>query len=412
MRIILIMSLVLITTKVSADIWDYDVAFRLRHQQVNDHWLPDATATTLLGRGEVHWQSEQDISFLVQYDQVWAVDKEDYNSIAYWNKHSPIPDPPGGELNQLKFDWQFAANWRAIIGRQVISFNNERHIGNAAYWQNDQTYDALSLRFNNSFDLTIQYSYVDKVHRIFGDNSRSTVPKSDYRYQYNPVRSPEQWGNHQHQSHLLNAEYHPAPQLTLSAFAYLLDNRSLPAWSTDTLGFRIEGAEKPNKLKYNYHAELAWQQAGKNHPEQYHAWYLAAEVGLQYRSHRWDLGYEYLGQDNNFGFNTNLATNHKFLGWADIFSRYSAMGGVEDIYLSYAGRNGKLRWKLVGHHFSDVESHSDIGYEFDFELAWRYSRKLEFKLLAANYQTRSGLATAAATQYDLSTWMLSVAYNL
>lgn len=412
MRWIVLLALPWLSPCVNANAWDYDLSLRLRHQAVNDQWLPDAQATTLLGRGDLSWQPKDELHVFAQYDQVWALDQDSYNSITYWNAHSPIPDPPGGELNQLKLSWQFTANWQALIGRQHISFDNERHIGTAAYWQNDQTFDALSLRFNNGFDWNFNYSYVDKVHRIFGDDSSRLLPGSDPRFQYSPYRPPAEWGNHDHRSHLLNVNYHASPRLTLIGFAYLLDNRSLPAWSTDTLGFRMEGTEKPNSLKYSYNLEVARQQSGKHNPSKYQLWYLAAELGVQYRSHKWSLGYEYLGQDHGVGFNTSLATNHKFLGWADIFSRYESTDGIKDAYLSYEGRKGKVRWQLVGHSFDSINAHKNMGYELDLELAWRYSRKIEFKLLAASYRAQDGSFTAPATRYDLSTWIVSVAYNL
>ncbi len=412
MRVLLILILVWQLPTAVANDWDYDFAFRLRHQQVNDQWLKDATADTLLARATIHWQIDDEWQLLGQYDQVLALDKDDYNSVTYWNEHSPIPDPPGGELNQLHINWQLSANWQARLGRQQLSFNNERHVGGASYWQNEQTFDALSLIYQDGLGLNIHYSYLDKVHRIFGDDSNQRLPPSDDRYKYVWLRPLNQLGIHQHQSHLININYQISPNIALTSFAYLIDNLTQPLWSSDTFGIRVEGSAKPEKIKFNYNLEIARQQAGNNHPVHYQTWYFASEIGIQYQSHRFDLGYEYLGEDNQQGFNTSLATNHKFLGWADIFTRYNLANDINDKYLSYAGRNGKIRWNLVAHRFDNNSEHLVIGNELDLELAWRYNRKLELKLLAAKYQAKEGSPVALAANYDLSTWMVAITYNL
>ena len=46
------------------------------------------------------------------------------------------------------------------------------------------------------------------------------------------------------------------------------------------------------------------------------------------------------------------------------------------------------------------------------ELAYRYERQWEFKLIGAKYMADEGLADSPTSQQDLSTWSLSVAYNL
>jgi len=410
-KLILTITLIGCSCSAMSNTFEYDASFRLRHQQVNDQSLKNAKATTLLTRVEGSFITDYELTLFGQYDYVWALDKDSYNSITYFNDHAPIPDPPGGELNQLNLQWQFLVDWRAVVGRQVISFDNERHVGNAAYWQNDQTFDAATLQYRNGFNWQFNYSYVNKVHRIFGDHSIARLPSSDSRYPETLIRPTSELGNHQHNSHLINLSYKFNPNVTISSFAYLVDNKTAAEFSSNTLGLHLEGAAKPDQLKYNYSAEIAWQKDATNNPKNYQAWYLLAELGVQYRSHRLDVGYEYLGDDNNTAFQTSLGTNHKFLGWADVFSRYDELAGLSDSYLSYAGRKAKIRWKLVAHSFESLANNKKLGNELDLELAWRYSRKWEFKLLAAYYQAKDTGLYSNIANFDLSTVEVSASYN-
>ncbi len=77
------------------------------------------------------------------------------------------------------------------------------------------------------------------------------------------------------------------------------------------------------------------------------------------------LGYELLGSDNGmYGFTTPLATAHKFNGWADIFLGTPAVG-LEDIYVTVAGKAAGGKWAVTYHDFSADEGKADLGSEID-----------------------------------------------
>ena len=84
---------------------------------------------------------------------------------------------------------------------------------------------------------------------------------------------------------------------------------------------------------------------------------------------------------------------------------------MSDTYLSYAGRKAKIRWKLVAHSFESLANNKKLGNELDLELAWRYSRKWEFKLLAAYYQAKDTGLYSNIANFDLSTVEVSASYN-
>lgn len=395
-----------------ADNLTLEPSARYRYQDVNDPWFGNAQASTLKFRLSADWQPFDNWQGFAQYDLVKAFNSNSYNSVTIKRSTSPIPDPKGQELNQLYVKYISNDDWQGTIGRQSASFNNERHIGTVEFWQNDQTFDALRFDYSDNIQWSASYLYIDKAHTILGDGARVILPAEDIRFDTNPVRPSSELGNQDHRSHLVNLSYQLNQQSKLTLYSYLIDNRSVSIFSTDTYGLRFEGEIKPKKVKYSYTAEYAQQSNSGNSPWDFNADYFLLEAGAQFKSHQLTLSYEKLGEDNGFGFATTLGTNHKFQGWADVFTNYLTRGGLKDTYLTYRGRKGKLRWRLVAHQFDSASGGTTAGHELDLELAYRYDRQWEFKFIGAKYFADQGFSSLPSSQFDLSTWMLSAAYNL
>ena len=119
-----------------------------------------------------------------------------------------------------------------------------------------------------------------------------------------------------------------------------------------------------------------------------------------------------MSEDNLHGFKTPLGTNHKFQGWADVFTGYAMQTGLKDQYLTYRMRYKKLCWRGVYHLFNNYSNNKNIGNELDIELAYRLTRKWEFKLVYADYQAKEGIFYFPKASHDLSTWFASVAYTI
>lgn len=391
---------------------DIEPSGRYRYQDVNDELRGDAQASTLLLRLSADWEIDPSWQTFAQFDVVTAFNENNYNSVTVNRRTSPIPDPAGEELNQLYIRYKSDDNWSAALGRQAISFDNERHIGRVEFWQNDQTFDALNFLYQDNLNWQASYVYLKKAHRIFGDDAKSILSAEDIRFEDNPVRSSSELGNHQHDSHLINTKYIFSRQLELSFYAYLLNNKTARTFSSDTFGLRLTGELKPGRIKYGYTLEYARQSDSQDNPWNFNADYWLVEASAQYKSHQFGLTYEKLGADNGFGFATTLGTNHKFQGWADVFSSYLSRGGLKDYSVSYRGRDGKLRWRIVVHQFESDGGGETAGHELDIELAYRYNREWEFKFIAARYEADEGFSSLPVSQQNLSTWMLSAAYNL
>lgn len=385
---------------------------RYRFQQVDDKIRGDATASTLKMRLNVNWQKNEYFQSFIQADYVHAFNENNYNSVAVTKATSPIADVPSSELNQAWVKYNSDNDWFAVLGRQMLSFNNDRHISSVEFWQNDQTFDTMTLGYNDSTNWDISYSYVAKVHRIFGDDATTILPQADIRFDLNPNRPFLELGNHDHNTHLFNANYSVNRYLEIAGYAYLLDNESASQLSSDTFGFRLNGEMKPDSIKYGYTAEIAHQSTAKDSPWDFEGIYAFAEISAQFKSHQIVLSHERLSENNGFAFATSLGNNHQFLGWADVFSSYLNTDGVRDTAITYRGRKAKLRWRMMAHIFEADSNGDTAGHEIDIEIAYRFNRKWEATILGSVYSSKGGIQGLDASQNDLSTWTIFLSYNL
>ena len=411
-RLCLALAILLSAADMAVAETEFDVSGRYRYQAVNDAERGDAQASTLKLRVDGQWRPDEAWTAFAQLDHVEAFNEQGFNSVTFNPGTSPVPDPHGSEVNQLLLRYQSSSDWHMTLGRQALRFDNERHIGTIEFWQNDQTMDAVRFGYDDNIHWSASVVWVDKVHRIFGDDAGSTFSPNDVRFAPDATRPVSELGNHDHQSQLLNVAYQFDRQLKLVGYAYLLHNLSARIFSSDTFGVRLEGEVKPDTVKYGYNLEYARQSNRHDNPWQFDTDYRLLELSAQYRSHQIIFSYERLGADNGFGFATSLGTNHKFQGWADVFTSYNARGGLEDWHLTYRGRDGKLRWRVVLHQFEGIEEAVTAGHELDVEIAYRYDRKWEFKFIGAKYFADEGITRLAPSQQDLTTWMVSAAYNL
>jgi len=332
---------------------------RYRYEHVDqDNALDHANAQTLRTRLTLQSGKWYGLSALVEADNVARLGDAAYNDTRNGQTgHSVVADPDGSEINQalLRYDHSLG---NAVLGRQRINLDNQRFVGGVAWRQNEQTYDAVLGQLKPLDDLTLTYAYLDNINSIFGpDNGR-------FANRSNPA-------NIEGHSHLFNAQYVLRPELTVTAYHYLLglDNLALTATgaygalSSKTSGVRLSGAVQG----ISYALEYARQQDYADNPQELDSDYYLAELGYTLAGVQLKAGYEVLGGDGgpgNRAFQTPLATKHAFQGWADVFLTTPA-DGVKDAYLgaSTALLGGTLQaWY---HDFRAEEGSSQYGEELD-----------------------------------------------
>ncbi|NQD95645.1 hypothetical protein HP532_23600, partial [Pseudomonas sp. CrR25] len=293
---------------------------RYRYEHVDqDNALKHANAQTL--RTRVGFQSGKwyGLSTLIEADNVSRLGDASYNSTRNGQSdYAVVADPDGSEINQalLRYDHTLG---NAVLGRQRINLDNQRFVGGVAWRQNEQTYDGVLGQLKPLDGLTLTYAYIDNINSIFGpgDNRFDTAA--------NPA-------NIEGHSHLANAQYVLMPQLTVTAYQYLLglDNLAGASQSSKTSGVRLNGAV----AGVSYALEYAQQKDYADNPLELDSDYYLVELGYSLQGVTLKGGYEVLGGEDgpgNRAFQTPLATKHAFQGWADIFLLTPA-AGVEDAY--------------------------------------------------------------------------------
>ncbi|MFQ5488139.1 MAG: alginate export family protein [Gammaproteobacteria bacterium] len=329
---------------------------RLRYETVDDSTNKDAKAGTL--RTRLGYQTGDYQGFFVfgEYEDVRAVAGLD----DYAPEHSgyaTVADPEVTQLNQALMGYRGISDTLIRLGRQRLILDNARFVGNVGWRQNEQTFEALSLVNTSLPHTTLSYAYLDEVKGIL---EKFDANVSD---------------------HLLNASYSGFQALTVTAYAYLLEDDDSNA-ENDSYGLRLKGGKGlAENTKLLYTAEFARQSTNDNDAN-----YTFLEAGVQYRKVTAKLGYEVLGSDDGaYGFQTPLATKHAFNGWADMF--LSTPGdGLRDLMLSAGGKMAGIKLLAVYHDFSADQGGDDYGSEIDLLAAKKFAKRYQLGIKYASYR--------------------------
>jgi len=346
--------------------------FRYRFEHVDDDVLADAAeASTLRSRFYYRSAAWRRWSALLEVDDVQSIGNDLYNSTRNGATDLPlVADPEGTEINQAALQYS-ASRYSFALGRQRLNLDNQRFVGASAWRQNEQTFDALSARYRLP-STDISYSHVANVNRSLGPNAGT--PPADLRGRV----------------HLLNVKQDAGALGSLTAFVYSLDFDNAATLSSRTLGLRWTG-------NYPFVGELralqatAWARqsdAGDN-PADFTADYWQIELGLKLRAWSLSLGRETLEGDpvlSDRSFQTPLATQHIFQGWADKFTTTPA-AGIEDTYVALAGSSGDLKVQLIWHDFAAQAVERDYGEEWDAAVSYLVAKRYELLLKVADYSS-------------------------
>ena len=354
----------------------FTYSFRWRLENVDQDPLPnDATAIPLRTRINFTTSELNGFTLKAEFDYVFDFGVDDYNA-GGGNKPNPpgypvVADPGGEDLNQLYAQYKADFGTQFRLGRQRIIYDNARFVGNVGWRQNEQTYDSFSIGHKTDNGLNIQYAYVDKVNRIFGNDVAA--------------------GEHDQKTNLFNIAYDFGKVGKLTGYYYDIDNQDVAAFSNTTLGLRFSGSTGGEGTKIGYGFEYASQKENADNPVDYSAdyWRLDVSAGLKWATLY--AGYESLGGDHSKAgqaFRTPLATLHAFNGWADKFLGTPG-AGLNDIFVGAKGKLGKWNWNLLYHDFSAQSGSGSFGTEFDGSIARKFKENYGVLFKAASFSSDS-----------------------
>jgi hypothetical protein len=367
------------------------VDIRLRYEEVEQTGIVDnAHAETLRARLGAETGKFLDTSLLAEGEAMIRLDR-DYrpdNAVPTYTRYPVVADPENYVLNRLSVTNTSLPQTAVTVGRQRIILDDQRFVGNTGWRQNEVTFDAVRVVNKSVTDLTLDLTFLDKVHRQYG------------------VDSPQ--GTYKGDNYLANVAYQWAIG-KLTAFAYLLDFDPITGLtgaldprrgSTSTYGGRFAGSWPVAAVKVGYVASYAWQQPRGDNPLKFSNDYFLAEVNVTVAGVKLAGGEEIMQGNGTVGFATPLATLHLFEGWADKFLTTPA-NGIKDPYgsIGWTGTHllglDSLGATLIYHGFRAERVNVSYGSEWDAALTgkWRHYAAL---LQYANYTAASTTPIAIA----------------
>jgi len=336
---------------------------RIRHENVEDDAnAKDANANTIRTKFGYKSGVSNGFQFLVEGEDVASIGSTKFNDTLNGKGgamgYPVVADPVGTELNQAWVSYSGFSDTLIRVGRQGINLDNQRFVGTVGWRQNDQNYDSVLISNSSIDNLTLSVVHVDKVRRIFGEDSPA--------------------GEIETNTNLVNATYKVSDSLKVTGYGYFLDHDDMAFFglSSKTIGVRVTGNTQLNDgLKLAYEVEYAEQDDYKDNPTSYDATYYHIAPTLKGNGWALGVGYESLEGDGTSSFKTPLATLHKFNGWADKFLVTPA-GGLEDTYVKavykVSGQNNILDGtKIVAmyHDFDAEDSSVSYGDELDIAIS-------------------------------------------
>lgn len=330
----------------------------LRYESVDqDNALRNADALTLRTRLTHTTATHNGFSGVIEFEDSRVVagadNYNDLNGNGNAGIYSVVADPETTELDQAYVQYK-ADKFTAKVGRQVITLDGHRFVGHVGWRQDRQTFDAASFMYQASDKLSGSYTYITKRNGIIAET-----------------------GDKDSKDHLLNVAYKTSVG-KLVGYAYLLEEDEGTDNGLDTYGVSFTG----KKDGFLYAAEVATQSDDAKDAD---TTYLMLEGGYNFGKVTAKLGYELLGSDDGLvGFQTPLATKHKFNGWADQFLGTPGVG-LEDVYATISTKILGGGLTVTYHDFSSDEGSVDFGSEIDAVYAKGFAKNYKAGIKLASY---------------------------
>jgi len=299
-------------------------------------------------------------------------------------------DKNGIALFEAWAQYDFDAKWSARLGRQVISYDNQRIFGEIDWAQQGQSHDAAVITFhpkNHQLDLGF----------ALNANAENLLePKTAYTTNYKSL----QYAWYHTQFSKLNMSL----LLLNTGYEFEKNIGNLEIDYKQTFGTYLSFKEK----KWDTNLGL-YGQTGKSNDKSVSAWYAGTFLGYTVtNTFKAGLGYEYLSgkdQDDSSAkiksFNPIFGTNHGFNGFMDYFyvGNHQNSVGLQDVYLKLNYTSNKWQFTLMPHVFNapntvlDASNNKMDGYlgtELDFTASYTIQKDI---VASAGYSQMFGSGT-------------------
>lgn len=376
---------------------------RLRYEHARQDGLPTETSDALTARVRAGGTATNGaFSATVVGQGSLAIIDDYYDGVNGAATRPIIADPQNIALYIAQLRYQAKA-FAFTAGRQNIALDDERFVGNVAFRDNAQTFDAVRAELSPLKGMKLDIAYAWSARTIWGIDGKG-------------ARQQAISGD----NIFANLSY-ATPVGTLTGFAYLVDQDEAAVQgyrlSSQTYGLRLTGTRPLSKTaKLSYQLSHARQSDYHRNPNSYRANYWLADATLDMRGWKLNAGYEVLGAARSgvagaalTSFQTPLGTNFKFQGWADKFLT-TPPNGVRDVYvgggygLKQLGPLSGVNLSATWHRFSSDRLDLHYGDEWNL-LASAKLRKTMLSVRYAHYDAKA-LATETEKLWLQADWSL------
>lgn len=296
--------------------------------------------------------------------------------VRVWGDQELTKDVPSLGLHEAWADISLTGNLGVRIGRQELSYDDQRLLGGADWALTGRSHDAAVLHLNEAgWRADLGGAYNQKTENKFGTGYISS--------------------NYKVLAYLWLGKEFSDLKLSLTG---ITDGYQVADTITDVVyRYTYGGNAEYTTGGFTARATL-YGQSGINQNEQTIAAYMTAlSTAYRFDNMRVEVAYELLsGTDSketekDMTFNTLYATNHKFYGLMDYFlalPRDTKSGGLQDIYATVQYEPVPwLKLRLDGHRFSLASDIADptapgqtldreLGVEIDFHAAYTLTKDI------------------------------------
>ena len=195
------------------------LGFRYRYEYVDQDGIDNtAGASSLMTRITYRSKAWRNLSLVFEADDVTYAGSERFNNTRNGEVGYPVvADPDGTDVNQAYLSLKLG-DCELHLGRQRIVLAGQRFVGGVAWRQNEQTYDAIRIQQPFAKSWNVDYSYVNRVSRVFGPDDGVPSDALDSNF------------------HFLHVTGGFGYRGKVCLFGYAMDFDDAPALSNRTLG--------------------------------------------------------------------------------------------------------------------------------------------------------------------------------
>ena len=287
-------------------------------------------------------------------------------------------------LSESWVQYHFSPFWDVKLGRQIISYDNQRYLGGLEWAQQGRRHDALLFIYN-------EMSKGVRLDIGFAFNSDDDIPEPQNIQ--SPSASFYSGNNYKHMQYAWWNKKTDKLDISILAMnlGYQIDENTVSNRQT----FGTYGKSKGSKLRFGWDLYL---QTGKQGNSTVNAFLAGTNVTYKPKSIPLTLGIEFIsGKDDTDDssdirhFRPDFGTNHAFNGLMDYFFVGPANGtvGVRDLYIKAKFPINKSSLSAHAHQFytgsaqvdnTGNELSSRMGTEFDFVYALPIRKDINFNL--------------------------------